>query len=470
MAKHILSKSTFIKGDQCLKQLYLYKKRYFLRDRMPRERVEKFKRGTNIGIMAQDLFPGGVDVRPKSPSQYQKSVLKTSELIAKRTATIYEATVQYNEVLVMLDILHKDKDGWKGYEVKSSKFISETYIKDAALQYYVLKNSGIDLVDFSLIIIDENYIHNGELELNKFFTSTSVIDKCIEYEDYIEKKIEEEKNVLTLMHSPDIKVGKHCFYPYDCDFIGHCWKKSPKDSVFDLVNTSLEEKQNLFDKNISSITDIPESFNPSPIQNAQIESLKNNKEFVQKKNIQDILKSNRDFILLDMLFYSHAIPFFINTNPYQTVPIVISTLDKDQNFEIQILEKKPFLSTKKILTNYLSKNLQIILFERKPLEWIFGENWNNELPDNQFIFMEDVFVLGHYFHPSFKKSVGIKTIAKSILEKPALKDSTITSDELALYAIYDLIHKKGDRNEITKNIKTYVKWKLENLYDFYQYF
>ena len=58
---------------------------------------------------------------------------------------IYEATFSYNNVIAALDILVKDSEGWKAYEAKSSTKISNTYIKDAAIQYYTIINSGIDL-------------------------------------------------------------------------------------------------------------------------------------------------------------------------------------------------------------------------------------------------------------------------------------------------------------------------------------
>lgn len=66
MEKHILSKSTFIKGYHCLKSLYLYKNRIFLRDKITAEQRAKFKRGHEVGDLAQDLFPGGIDVSPKA--------------------------------------------------------------------------------------------------------------------------------------------------------------------------------------------------------------------------------------------------------------------------------------------------------------------------------------------------------------------------------------------------------------------
>ena len=47
------------------------------------------------------------------------------------------------------------KGEWIAYEVKSSYGISETFILDAAFQYYVISNSGLRLKDFKIIYASE---------------------------------------------------------------------------------------------------------------------------------------------------------------------------------------------------------------------------------------------------------------------------------------------------------------------------
>ena len=48
-----LSKSSFIRGLQCEKSLYLYKHHYRLKDPTPSSLQTVFNQGTNIGIVAQ---------------------------------------------------------------------------------------------------------------------------------------------------------------------------------------------------------------------------------------------------------------------------------------------------------------------------------------------------------------------------------------------------------------------------------
>ena len=62
MARTLLSKSTFIRSLQCLKSLYLYKRAYHLQDTISAEQQAIFDRGHSVGRLAQNLFPGGVDV------------------------------------------------------------------------------------------------------------------------------------------------------------------------------------------------------------------------------------------------------------------------------------------------------------------------------------------------------------------------------------------------------------------------
>ena len=133
--------------------------------------------GNQIGVLAQSLFPGGVDASPYSHFRMMESVIKTKEFLENGESVIYEATFTYNEVLVALDILVKDKDGWKAYEVKSSSSLIDKYIKDAAIQYYTIINSGIDLVDISIVHINNQYVLEGDLDINKLFTIESVKDQ-----------------------------------------------------------------------------------------------------------------------------------------------------------------------------------------------------------------------------------------------------------------------------------------------------
>jgi hypothetical protein len=82
-----------------------------------------------------------MDCKNASPENHFKmveSVGKTLNLISKGESIIYEATFQYNNVLAALDILVKDEEGWKAYEVKSS---IESELSDKQVKLERLKST-----------------------------------------------------------------------------------------------------------------------------------------------------------------------------------------------------------------------------------------------------------------------------------------------------------------------------------------
>lgn len=196
--------------------------------------MAKFRRGHKVGSLAQNIFPGGTDFRPKSPALYQKAVLQTQEAIRTNSFNIlYEAGFQYERLLILLDILIKEEGGWHAYEVKSSYSISDTYILDAAFQYYVITNSGLQLNDFTIVYasseLDYEKIEDYE-ELDSLFVKKSVLDRILPLQDYIKEQVIREKDILLLKSSPKIEMGPQCHDPYPCDFIGHCTKSAAKNS------------------------------------------------------------------------------------------------------------------------------------------------------------------------------------------------------------------------------------------------
>ena len=237
--RHLLSKSTFMYGCQCPKRLWLHKFMPSERDEQDEAQTAFFQQGTDIGLLAQQRFPNGVDASPETFFEYQKSVVKTAELIEAGKAIIYEAAFQFNGILCAIDILVKEKNKWYAYEVKSSTSAKDTFIKDAALQYYVITNSGIELEDIFILHLNSDYVRYGPLNLNELFTSTSVKEQVLDLQPFIKQKELELKTVLKLSASPEIEMGNQCHKPYDCDFIGYC-SKSIETALHDFGEENID--------------------------------------------------------------------------------------------------------------------------------------------------------------------------------------------------------------------------------------
>ena len=116
LSAHVLSKSTFMRGCQCAKSLWLHKHRPELKDVMEDSQQAIFTQGTNVGIIARELFPGGVDASPATPYEYRQSVIDTGRYIEEGKEIIYEAAFQFEGVLAAVDILVKKGEQWVAYE------------------------------------------------------------------------------------------------------------------------------------------------------------------------------------------------------------------------------------------------------------------------------------------------------------------------------------------------------------------
>ena len=220
----MLTKSKIIKGIRCKKSLWLHLNK-------PSEAIYEennqgiFATGIDIGILARNYFTGGELALVDDYPNYS-SAQRTMQLIQQGFDTIYEATFIYDDVLVAVDILKKINGKWSIYECKSSTSAKAEHVLDAAIQYRVVNNSGIEVEDVFVLHIDNCYIRRGAIEAAMLFKATSIIENVLYQENQIKVHIEKLKE-LQSSGEPIIEVGKHCHHPYLCEFLEYCSKLIP---------------------------------------------------------------------------------------------------------------------------------------------------------------------------------------------------------------------------------------------------
>lgn len=315
---HTLSKSTFVRGCQCEKSLYLNKYHKEFQSSISTNQEAVFWQGKEVGILARQLFPNGIDASPQNYFSYVESIKKTKDAIKKEEAVIYEAAFLFDDVLAAVDILVNDGEGWKAFEVKSSTEVKDTHILDAALQYYLIQNTGIILHDIFIVHINNEYVRGEELETEKLFVKKSILKEVLELQTFIPQKIEELKAILKQNEIPVIEIGLQCYKPYPCDFLDYCWKKIPTYSVFDIANLKTTKKFELFNQGIIQLQDIPQEFALNANQWQQINCELEQKSIIDKPKIEEFLgKLIYPLYFLDFETFQLAIPKFVNSRPYQ---------------------------------------------------------------------------------------------------------------------------------------------------------
>lgn len=217
-----ISKSSYIRGLKCPKSLWLHFNRPEVRDEITEARQKVFDTGHQVGMLAQKLFPGGVDASRGEPANYTENIAFTRALIDSGAPAIYEAAFGDGETLCYLDILARIGDQWHGFEVKSTTKLKEYHIHDAGFQYFVIKRSGIPLEEISIVHLNNQYIRRGEIEVSPLFTPVPITRAVRKRQKSISLKLKELQNMLAAETAPDTCMGGHCHNPYTCDFLGYC--------------------------------------------------------------------------------------------------------------------------------------------------------------------------------------------------------------------------------------------------------
>jgi hypothetical protein len=475
MQKHVLSKSTFIKGLQCNKALYYHKHNRELRDDISAAQEAIFAQGTSVGELAQQLFPGGVDCTPESFYDFQSAVIKTQEEIAKGSKIIYEAAFQFNGVLAALDILVKHNDGWRAYEVKSSTSVSETYELDASIQYYTITNSGIELKDIFIVHINNQYIKNGAIDVEGLFSMVSVREQVIQLLPGIPNQVNNLKKVLQLSEAPAVEIGRHCSTPYSCDFMGHCWKKVPDYSVFNIARLSADKKFELLENNILHLKDIPETFPLNDKQWMQVQSEKNNETFIDSKAIRTFVSNLKYPIYhLDFETFATAVPIFDGSRPYQQLVFQYSLHIEyeDGSFEhkeflAEINGEDPRIKFTKQLINDCGKEGSVLVynvgFERGKLNDLIDFLPEYILPLSNIIDrLEDLmtpFQKRLYYSPEMQGSYSIKKVLPALVPELSYQNLAIQEGGTASNTFASMLQGnfEGDVAKTRKDLLDYCK-------------
>ena len=431
--KHILSKSTFTYGVQCPKRLYLHKFRPELRNPEDDSQQAIFSSGTNVGLLAQELFPGGVNAEPPDSFSYHLAVAKTKQLIEEGTEVIYEACFNYGGVLCAIDILVKEKNLWFAYEVKGTTAVKQPHKLDASLQYFVLTNSGIELQDIFIVHLNNQYVRRGEINVQELFTKQSIHEQVKEQQEFIETKIVELKKLVADKIEPIVDVGKQCDNPYPCDFSVHCFK-----------NIALEERKS------------------------------DRQEYINKEYLEEFISGLQyPLFYLDFETVMPAVPEFNECRPYQQIPTQYSLhIQKSTDSEI---EHKEFLGDgvndprepliKELLSSLGSKGSIIVWNQTFEISRLRDAGRDFPIYQKQiFDVIERVvdlmvpFRTKNYYHPQFNESYSIKKVLPVLVPELSYGDLEIQDGGIASLIYSELKNQTEEkRDEQRKNLLEYCK-------------
>jgi predicted RecB family nuclease len=305
-----------------LKRLYLEVHQPELAAELDDASKAVMEQGHQVGLVAQKAFPGGVMVEA-GHTELAKAVKATRELIAKSEApAIFEATFQYEGVLVRTDVLKRSgRSGHRLIEVKSSTKVKPHYAYDIAIQRHVLTGADIEVKQASLMHLNREYVFDGkEYDVSQLFVEAEIRPGDAVSETEISDRLKEQFRILNRSKPPDIKPGAQCEDPYICEFYDQCNPELPADHVSFLPGIRTTKVEELTAAGIISIKKIPATFRLSEKQRRAVDSVKSGKPFINPELADELGSLKYPLCFMDFETVFPALPRFAKMAPYDHIP------------------------------------------------------------------------------------------------------------------------------------------------------
>lgn len=322
-----ISKSQYLKGLQCPLALWYYRNRKELQPRIDAATQMRFDAGKAVGSLAQNYFSGGVKIIEKY-WDISKAARATQRLIVEQQHIIFEATAIHprNGSYARVDILRKafDADKWDLIEVKSSTGKKSYHIDDVAFQYNVFSSAGYEINDCLLMLLDSDYLRQGDINPVDLFRLESIYDDVLAQLNSVEVASSELIRIVDEKQEPRVTIGARCFQPFECEYRYHCWQHVPDFSIYNIYSKTQADE--VFAKTGSyDVSDIPTDLVPNNYKAIDVRCYKSKKEHIEKDKIQAFLEDlEYPLRYLDYETLMSALPLYDGTRPYQQIPFQFS--------------------------------------------------------------------------------------------------------------------------------------------------
>ena len=310
-----LSKSKLLSFLQCPKRLWLEEYRPDLAEED--EGLEgRLAAGGHAGEIARDLFPGGILVEGKS---MEERIRKTGELLGSHPGPLYEASFRHNNVRVMADILMPEAGGFTLIEVKSATSVKDYYLRDIAIQTWVLQGAGLDLRGIEIAVIDSSFVYPGNKDYRGLFSRHDVSRQARELLPEVPGWAAEGLAVLASAEEPVREPEDQCETPFSCPFQGYC-ATGTTDYPVECLPRIGDKAKELRAQGIHDIREIPDSVPLSEAQSRVREVTKSGRPWLAAEAGEAVNSLSWPRWYMDFETIAFAVPEWAGTRPYQQIP------------------------------------------------------------------------------------------------------------------------------------------------------
>ena len=455
-----ISKSKFVAGVQCLKRLYLQVHQPGLAQHTNAAAEAIIEQGRKIGMLARQMFPGGIEIR--GVGGLDNAIRETRDGVANREVpAIFEGVFEHGGVLVRVDILQRRRDGrWRLIEVKSSTDVKEQHEDDVGIQYRVLRRSGLDVASACLAHVNRNYIYpGGDIDVCRFFKIRNLTRRILKAQPKLTFQLLSEFTVLRMPQPPDIAPGRHCTHPVICEFFERCNPPRPNDHIGYLPRIHASAVEELEERGIKSIREIPDDFELNEIQRRAAECVRSGEPWFESEGLNSELSALKyPLFFMDFESVNPCLPRFAGMHAYDhlcfqySVHVVREPGAPPEHLEFLATDvsdpRREFTST---LSAGLGDSGSIVVynapFESQRLSEL--ASWLPEFADRINNIQARLFdllpvVRNHVYHPAFAGSFSLKSVLPALVPEMTYDGMQVANGQAAGLAWQSLM--RGNLN------------------------
>ena len=317
-----LSKSRFLSGLQCHKQLWWRVHEAEAAELIPTKALQNlFAQGAQVGERARQYVPGG-ELIDLPFYQLDNKVAATREALRRDppAPALYEAAFLANDTYAAVDILERQRPGGYGViEVKASNSVKPEHIPDAAIQLHVLRQCGLPVERAEVMHLNPDCRHP---DLSSLFVREDVTAAV---EGVLLGVPDEIAAQLRMLGGPlpDVPIGEHCTKPYDCPFLDRCWRL-PQHHVSTLYRIERRKVLEYEADGYATIYDLPTDLELSAIHARQVQAVTSGRVVVGPALAAALTRFTAPLAFLDFETVSLAIPRYAGCRPWENMPVQFS--------------------------------------------------------------------------------------------------------------------------------------------------
>lgn len=247
-----------------------------LADPLGDDEIAVLEQGQKIGVLARDLYPGGILIQHEERSHADAVRDTLAALANPDVSVIYEAAFRAGPDDVRADILLRaPNDQFDLVEVKSASEIRNKELDDVAYQLHLIENAGYSIRRVLIAHPNRAYRRgNGPIDVHEFFLQEDVTEAARERVPVLAQEQANLRLVVSQPQPPQVGIGPHCNKPIKCRYQGICHRTIGDDHIENIAHISDKLRKKLREAGIISMRDIPADWELSPQQRRWVDMVK----------------------------------------------------------------------------------------------------------------------------------------------------------------------------------------------------